>query len=53
MILEKLLESTNYMSVKDYNVLAFDFRVGANVVKSVIEDFGLFEFTEDGKYFYS
>lgn len=53
MILEKLLECTNYMSVKDYNVLAFDFRVGANVVKSVIEDFGLFEFTEDGKYFYS
>lgn len=53
MILEKLLESTNYMSVKDYNVLAFDFRVSSNVVKSVIEDFGLFEFTEDGKYFYS
>lgn len=53
MILEKLLESTNYMSVKDYNVLAFDFRVGADVVKSVIEDFGLFEFSECGKYFYS
>lgn len=53
MILEKLLESTNYMSVKDYNVLAFDFRVGADVVKSVIEDFGLFEFSECGKYFFS
>lgn len=53
MILEKLLESTNYMSVKDYNVLAFDFRVSSNVVKSVIEDFGLFEFSEDGKFFYS
>lgn len=53
MILEKLLESTKYMSVKDYNVLAFDFRVGADIVKSVIEDFGLFEFTEDGKYFFS
>src|SRR5690606_4662900 len=53
MILEKLLESTNYMSVKDYNVLAFDFRVSSNVVKSVIEDFGLFEFTEDGKFFFS
>ncbi len=53
MILEKLLESTNYMSVKDYNVLAFDFRVSADVVKSVIEEFGLFEFTEDGKFFFS
>lgn len=53
MILEKLLESSDYMSIKDYNVLAFDFRVGADVVKSVVEDFGLFEFTEDGKYFYS
>src|SRR5690606_4199284 len=53
MILEKLLESTNYMSVKDYNILAFDFRVGADVVKSVIEDFGLFEFTECGKFFFS
>ena len=53
MILEKLLESSDYMSIKDYNVLAFDFRVGADVVKSVVEDFGLFEFTEDNKYFYS
>lgn len=53
MILEKLLESSNYMSVKDYNVLAFDFRVSSNVVKSIIEDFGLFEFSEDGKFFYS
>lgn len=53
MILEKLLESSDYMSVKDYNVLAFDFRVGAEVVKSVVEDFGLFEFTEDRKFFYS
>lgn len=53
MILERLRESTNYMSVKDYNVIAFDLREDASLIKSVIEDFGLFVFTDDGKYFYS
>lgn len=53
MILERLRESSDYMSIKDYNMLAFDFRVGADKVKSVVEDFGLFSFTEDGKRFYS
>ena len=53
MILERLREETNYMSVKDYNMIAFDLRVDAALVKSVIEDFGLFVFTDDGKYFYS
>ncbi|MDR1122229.1 MAG: hypothetical protein LBM08_15145, partial [Dysgonamonadaceae bacterium] len=36
-----------------YNVISFDLRVGNSLVKSIIEDFGLFEFTEDGKHFYS
>ncbi len=53
MILERLRDESNHMSIKDYNVLAFDFRVGADKVKSVVEDFGLFEFTEDKKYFFS
>jgi len=53
MILEKMLESSDYILFKDYNVLAFDFRVGSDLVKSVVEDFGLFEFTEDNKSFYS
>lgn len=53
MILERLREEPDYMSIKDYNVIAFDLRVDAALVKSVIEDFGLFVFTEDGKYFYS
>ncbi len=53
MILERLMEDASYMSVKDYNVIAFDLRVDAALVKSVIEDFGLFVFTDDGKYFYS
>jgi len=53
MILERLREDANGMSIKDYNVLAFDFRVQASKVKSIVEDFGLFDFTEDGKFFYS
>ena len=53
MILERLREEANYMSAKDYNMIAFDLRVDAAIVKSVVEDFGLFTFTEDGKCFYS
>ena len=55
MILERLREESNYMSVKDYNMIAFDLREDAALIKSVVEDFGLFEFTEiDGKkFFYS
>ena len=53
MILERLRGETDYMSVKDYNMVAFDLRVDAALVKSVVEDFGLFAFTDDGKYFYS
>lgn len=52
-ILEKMRENTNYMCVKDYNTIAFDLRVGADKVKSLVEEFNLFQFTEDGKYFYS
>lgn len=53
MILERLRESKDYMNSTDYNVIAYDLRVDTKKVKSVIEDFGLFVFTEDGKYFYS
>lgn len=53
MILERLRDEANYMSIKDYNVIAFDLRVDASIIKAVVEDFGLFVFTDDGKYFYS
>lgn len=52
-IVEILSASENYECVKDYNRIAFDLRVGANIVKSLVEDFGLFTFTDDGKRFYS
>ena len=53
MILERLREEPTYMSVKDYNMLAFDLRVDSAKIKAVVENFGLFVFTDDGKYFYS
>lgn len=53
MLLERLRDEPTYMSIKDYNTLAFDLRVDAQKIKSVIEDFGLFTFTDDGKCFYS
>ena len=52
-IIEKLLESTNYILLKDYNMIAFELRVSAKDVKSIVEKFGLFDFTECGKLFYS
>ena len=53
MILERLRDDPRYMSVRDYNMIAFDLRVDSSVIKSVVEDFGLFVFTDDGEYFYS
>lgn len=52
-LIEKLLESSDYILLKDYNAMAFELRVDASKIKSIVEDFGLFVFTEDGKYFYS
>lgn len=52
-LIEKLLESTEYTLLKDYNTIAFELRVGADKVKSIVEDFGLFQFTDCGKLFYS
>lgn len=53
MLLERLRDEANYTSIKDYNVIAFDLRVDASLIKDVVENFGLFSFTDDGKCFYS
>ena len=53
MLLERMREEENYMIALDYAMIAFDFRVDEKLIKSVVEDFGLFNFTEDKKYFYS
>lgn len=54
-LIEKLRDATNYMCVKDYNLIAFDLRSDAAKIKTIIEDFGLFAFTnqEIGECFYS
>ncbi len=52
-LIERLRESKDYTSVKDYNLIAFDLRTSADKIKSIVNDFGLFAFTDDGKCFYS
>ena len=51
MIIERLREESDYVSNKDYDSLAFDFRATPEKVKSVIEDFGLFIFTDDDCFY--
>lgn len=53
MLLEILREKKDFLCPRDYNAIAYELREDAALVKSVIEDYGLFEFTEDGKFFYS
>lgn len=53
MLIERLREEDDYSSLADYERLAFDLRVESAKIKSIVEDFDLFEFTEDGKRFYS
>jgi hypothetical protein len=52
-ILERMRDASEYKCVKDYHVIAFDLRVDTSLVKSVVEDFGLFAFTEGDEYIYS
>lgn len=52
-LIEKLCDSVCYSLKADYNLLAYDLRSDASLVKSVINDFGLFAFTENGECFYS
>lgn len=53
MILERLCQSEDFTSVRDYRLLAFDFRVSSGKVMRVVENYGLFLFTPDGERFYS
>lgn len=52
-IIEKLRDSTGYKLAADYNLIAFDLRVDAAIIKNIVCDFGLFAFTEKGECFYS
>lgn len=53
MLIERLREEDGYTSDKDYEMIAFDLRVDVELIRSVVEDFGLFEVSEDGRYFHA
>ena len=56
MLVERLREDPEYMSVVDYNLIAYDLRIDASLAKSIIREFGLFAFTVyhvRGECFYS
>lgn len=53
MLLELLGCSEGCALRRDYNGLAWQLRVPTEAVKRVVEDYGLFQFSEDGKLFHS
>ena len=53
MLIERLREEEGYKSKTDYGILSFDLKVDSEKIKQVVENYDLFKFTEDGKYFYS
>jgi hypothetical protein len=53
MILERMRDEEDYTCAKDYDMIAFDLREDAELIRSVVEDFDLFCFTNDGASFYS
>ena len=53
MLIERLREEEGYKSKADYKILAFDLKADSEKIKQVVENYDLFKFTEDGKYFYS
>lgn len=50
-ILEKLRDDPEFMMKTDYSLIAWDLRVEASMVQSVVEDFSLFHFTDDGRFY--
>ena len=53
MLLEYLFSQPNYMSETTYNSIGYNLHESARMVKSIVEDFGLFTLSPDGKWFHS
>ncbi len=53
MLIERLREEDDYSSEKDYAMISFDLRVDEDLIRSVVEDFGLFDTCDDGRSFTS
>lgn len=53
MLVELVMESTDYQLSTDYAALAFQLHVDKERLRSIVEDFNLFQFSEDGTTFFS
>lgn len=53
MLVELVMESTDYQLSTDYATLAFQLHVDKERLRSIVEDFNLFQFSEDGTTFFS
>lgn len=53
MLMERLRQEPGYIGECDYNTLSYMFGADAELVRAVVEDFGLFVLTDDGMHFYS
>lgn len=51
MLVEMLAEQPDHTLRRDYDMIAFELRADSEKVRSVVEDFGLFEFSADGRFF--
>lgn len=53
MLVERLRAEEGFCSEKNYPMLSFDFHCDEELIRSVVEDFGLFDLSDDGKTFCS
>ena len=53
MLLELLRNAKGYMCATDYKAISYELSVNAALVRSVVEDFNLFLFTNDHSFFFS
>lgn len=53
LLIEEMASSANGNLKADYNYLGWLLRAPAEIIKSVVTEFDLFSFSDDGKYFFS
>lgn len=53
MLIELLMESTDYMLKRKYSTLAFALQVDAVLLQKVVEDYELFDFSDNEDFFFS
>mgnify|MGYP002626423972 CR=1 FL=1 len=53
MLLELLSQSKDCMFERNYNKIGYTLKLGAEDIKPIVENYGLFQFADNGKLFYS